>query len=79
MEALRLILEPQNHQLVIDIPPGFDQRPLEVIVIPVTENTLETTPTNRRRWPSPILAGTVTLIDELIVPAVPESDWDALN
>jgi hypothetical protein len=79
MEALRLVAEPKNHQLIIDLPPGLDQRLLEVIVMPATgiENTA-TTPKGRRK-PSALLAGTVSLHDDLITPAIPESDWDALK
>jgi len=32
-----------------------------------------------RREPSPLLAGSVVLHDDLIAPAVPEEDWDALK
>ena len=32
-----------------------------------------------RRKPSPRLAGSVTMRDDLLAPAVPEQDWDALQ
>jgi len=79
MEALRLIAEPKNHQLIIDLPPSMNQRRLEVIVMPAT--SIEQTPvvSTRRRKPSVLLAGTVSLGDDLITPAVTEADWDALK
>ena len=79
MEALRLITEPTNRQLVIDLPPSLEHRRLEVIVMPAAN--IDQTPVVRggRRKPSALLAGTVTLTDDLIAPAVPESDWDALK
>jgi len=35
--------------------------------------------TKERHKPSALLAGTVTLMDDLIAPAIPESDWEALK
>ncbi len=79
MEALRLIAEPKNHQLIIDLPPGLDQRRLEVIVMPATGMENAATASKGRRKPSALLAGTVSLHDDLITPAIPESDWNALK
>jgi len=78
MEALRFITEPINHQLIIDLPPGLDSRRLEVIVFP-TNDQLAAPETVARLKPSPRLAGTVTLHDDLITPACPEEDWEALR
>lgn len=77
MEALRLITEPQSNRLVIDLPPSFEHCRLEVIVMPAAP--IQTIDSTRRRVPSPMLAGTVKLKDDLIAPATPESDWDALQ
>ena len=33
----------------------------------------------RRRKPAPQLAGSVTVHDDLLAPAVPEQDWDTLK
>ena len=80
MEALRLIAEPINHQLVIDLPPSLEHCRLEVIVMPAAnaDQNAAAVPA-RRRKPSPMLAGSVRLKDNLIDPAVPETDWDAVK
>jgi hypothetical protein len=80
MEAMRLFAEPINHQLVIDLPPSLEHCRLEVIVMPAAsadQNIALVLP--HRHKPSPLLAGTVQLKDNLIDPAVPETDWDALK
>lgn len=78
MEALRLITEPVNHQLVIDLPQSLDGKRLEVIVFLANEQNAQPEPLMRRK-PSPRLAGTVILHDDLIAPVCPEEDWDALR
>jgi hypothetical protein len=78
MEALRLIAKPNNHQLVIDLPPSMDDCLLEVIVLPARADQLPAM-SGRRRRPSPMLAGTVGLKDDLLAAAIPETDWDALQ
>lgn len=78
MEAFRLITESVNHQLVIDLPQSLDGRRLEVIVFPANEQETRPEPITRRK-PSPRLAGTVILHDDLIAPACPEEDWNALR
>lgn len=78
MEALRLITESVNHQLVIDLPQSLYGRRLEVIVFPAIEQEMRSEPLTRRK-PSPRLAGTVKLHDDLIAPACPEEDWSALR
>jgi hypothetical protein len=78
MEALRFITEPINHQLIIDLPPGLDSRRLEVIVFPANDQVAAPEPAARLK-PSPRLAGTVILHDDLIAPACPEEDWEALR
>ncbi len=80
MEAMRLFAEPINHQLVIDLPPSLERCRLEIIVMPATNaEPLNAPLLQRRRQPSPLLAGTVQLKDNLIDPAVPEADWDAVK
>jgi len=73
MEALRIITQPINRQLVIDLPPSLNsEQSYEVIVFPTIEESV-TQP--RRRKPSPKLAGTACLLDDLTTPSTPESDW----
>lgn len=78
MEVLRFVAEPVNHQLVIDLPPSLDHQRLEVIVKPAADNVSPVVSRGRRK-PSPLLAGSVILADDLIAPAVIEEDWDALK
>jgi hypothetical protein len=78
MEALRLITESQNSRLVIDLPPSLEHCTLEVIVMPA-EVAMRAVEPKRRHIPSPMLAGTVCLKDDLIAPATSASDWDALQ
>lgn len=80
MEAMRLFAEPINHQLVIDLPPSLERCRLEIIVMPAASADQSIAPAlSPRRKPSPLLAGTVQLKDNLIDPACPETDWDALK
>ncbi|MDC0838092.1 MAG: hypothetical protein P5702_24350 [Limnospira sp. PMC 1291.21] len=76
MEALRIITQPVNRQLIIDLPPSLtgDQQ-YEVIVLPISSQESVTTPPRRR--PSEKLAGTVHLFDDLIAPTTPDSDWES--
>jgi hypothetical protein len=69
-----------QHQ-VIQLPPGVpDGVNLRVLVLledaPVTATASARREPNR---PAPQLAGSVNMKDDLIEPAVPESDWDALQ
>lgn len=75
MEALRIFAKPVNGQLVIDLPASLtsDQH-YEVIILPAISEEPVAIP--RRRQPSEKLAGTLYLLDDLIAPATPESDWD---
>jgi len=79
MEALRLFAEPKGHQLIIDLPLGLEQRRLEVIIMPAADHIAHAPLKEGRHKPSALLAGTVTLNDDLIAPAVPASDWDVLK
>lgn len=79
MQALRYVTESVNHQVVIQIPPELDCRRLEIIVLPVGENISDRGAIPARRKPSALLAGSVVMADDLIAPAAPEEDWDALK
>lgn len=79
MQALRLIARPSNHQLLIELPPGMDDCLLEVIVLPAAETDPVSAVSRRRRRPAPRLAGTVTLQDDLLAPAIPDTDWEVLR
>lgn len=77
MQALRYVTESVNHQVIIQLPPELDCQRLEIIVLPLGENIPAQTAI--RRKPSPLLAGSVVMADDLIVPAAPEEAWDALK
>ncbi|MGH8353741.1 MAG: hypothetical protein ACRERY_09450, partial [Pseudomonas sp.] len=76
MEALRVITKPVNGQLVITLPVTLSSdQPYEVIVLPAAAFEPITTP--GRRQPSPRLAGSARLQDDLVAPAGPDSDWES--
>ncbi len=82
MHAIRVIKEPQNHQVVIDLPPGLDQsKRVEVIVLALDEghDTFDepAAASRTRRRPSARLAGT-QIKGDLTAPAFPDGDWSAL-
>ncbi len=74
MEALRIITQPVNRQLAINLPPSFSsEQHYEVIVLSIpSEESIAPTP---RRKPSPKLAGTARLMDDLTTPGTLDSDW----
>lgn len=84
MQALRVIKTPANHRIVIDLPPGMhNARQVEVIVLAVEEVeavVMASASTNAqpKRKPSHRLAGTRS-VGDIMAPAAPESDWDALQ
>lgn len=75
MEALRIITQPVEGQLVIDLPPSLlkNKGNYEVIILPAKSEELPTA--KKQRKPSPKLLGKVELLDDLTTPAVAESDW----
>ena len=78
MEALRLIVEPTNHQVTIDLPPEMDAKRLEIIVLPAGSEP-RSIPAGTRRKASQSLRGTVVYRDDLVAPAGLDEDWDALK
>lgn len=79
MQALRYVTESVNHQVVIQLPPELDRQRLEIIVLPLGENMPAQSAIPARRKPSPLLDGSVVMADDLIAPAAPEEDWEALK
>jgi hypothetical protein len=66
------------HEHLLRLPDTIpDGVPLRVLLL-LDEDVLSA---NRqvRRKPSPKLAGTVTMQDDLMAPAIPADDWDALQ
>ena len=74
MEAIRVTAKPINGKIVIDLPPGMESEYCEVIILKGHESSKE----GIKRKPPPQLAET-GIHDDLIDPAVPETDWDALK
>ncbi|MDG4595736.1 MAG: hypothetical protein P9F75_08575 [Candidatus Contendobacter sp.] len=64
-----------------------DQVPngIKLRVLLLLDNAMNAVPKRRpeedrpRRKPSPKLAGSVVMHDDLVIPAVPEEDWNALK
>jgi hypothetical protein len=93
MQALRVIKEPRNHQVVIDLPPGLGSAArVEVIVFAADELAVPAAadeksalrsqqaaaPGTVKRRPSPQLAAT-RITGDLMSPTVPDADWNALK
>ena len=75
MEALRFTAKPVNRRILIELPAGMEADIVEVIVRPSKRTSPKT---GKRRQPPSELAGTI-IHDDLISPAVSESEWDALQ
>ena len=74
MYAERLLVETDaegNPRHLPKLPPNTK---IELIVLVLEEPT-----PSPRRQPPPSIAGQGEIFDDLIVPAVPEADWDALR
>jgi len=75
MEALRFRAKPVDRRVMIELPPDMDAETVEVIVLAARKAPLKR---GRRRRPPKELEGTV-IHDDLIAPAIPEGEWDALQ
>jgi hypothetical protein len=75
MELLRFKTKPSNRQIIVQLPPQVDADLVEVLVRTAEEPEPRM---GRRRRPPERLRGTV-IHDNLISPAVPEGEWDALQ
>ena len=80
MEAIRQITQLENNILTLLLPSSFKAKRVEVIVMSVEDDVLsnEGGAAEVRRRPSPKLKGT-RIIGDIMSPAVPEEDWDALK
>ena len=77
MQALHRIERIIGRQLVLDLPASLEGKQVEVIVRELTDENGTALMHGRRRSPPPALAGKMVLQDDLIAPAVPETDWEA--
>ena len=74
MYAERLLIETDSEGKPCHLPRLPPSAKVELIVL-----VLEETPPTPRRQPPPSIAGRGEILDDLIAPAVPEADWDALR
>ena len=74
MYAERLLIETDQEGNPRHLPKLPPSAKVELIVL-----VLEESPSLPRRQPPPCIAGKGEIFDDLIAPAVPETDWDALQ
>jgi len=75
MEALRFRAKPVDRRVMIELPSDMDADTVEVIVLATKKSPFKN---GKHRRPPTELEGTV-IHDDLIAPAVPEGEWDALQ
>ncbi|HPF57634.1 MAG TPA: hypothetical protein P5149_01140 [Candidatus Competibacteraceae bacterium] len=81
MQAIEFEAIADQHMLRLpdQVPDGVKLRVL-LLLDDIMPETSEPQPESRsRRQPSPKLAGSVIMHDNLLAPAVPEKDWNALK
>ena len=79
MEAIREITQIENNLLTLRLPLSFKAKRVEVIVMPAEETVMSSEGEAKvQRKPSPKLKGT-RIIGDIMSPAAPEEDWDALK
>ena len=80
MRAIEFETIAQHHSLRLpdQVPDGVKLRVL-VLIDEKNPKAISAEPpgTRPRRKPSPMLAGSVVMHDDLLVPAAPEDDWNA--
>lgn len=69
----------QTIQLPKEVPEGVNLRVLILLEDPSSSALATGGSGQESNRPSPRLAGSVTMADDLMQPAVPESDWNALR
>ena len=77
MQAIHRIERVTNQQVVLNLPASLEGKQVEVIVKELMSESGTTSKPSRRRSPPPALAGKMVFQDDLIAPAVPETDWEA--
>jgi hypothetical protein len=82
MQAIEFETIAQHHSLRVpdQVPDGVKLR----VLVLIDEKTpqavsVELSGTKPRRKPSPLLAGSVVMQDDLLAPAASETDWNALQ
>ncbi|MFO1429372.1 MAG: hypothetical protein U1F76_04415 [Candidatus Competibacteraceae bacterium] len=77
MQAIHRIERIIGRQLILNLPASLEGKQVEVIVRELTSESEAPLMHGRRRSPPPALAGKMVLNDDLIAPAVPETEWEA--
>lgn len=75
MEAIRRIEQVKGNQVTLTLPDHFRDKRVEVIILPIDEMPAERTP---RRRAAAELADT-RILGDIVSPAVPADEWDALR
>jgi hypothetical protein len=81
MQAIEFEAIADQHMLRLpdQVPNGVRLRVLLLLDDTITEASRQRPENQPRRKPSPKLAGSVVMHDDLITPAVPAEDWDTLK
>lgn len=81
MRAIEFETVVQHNMLRIpdNIPDGTRLRVRVLVEEPASESEERITDAHHRQKPSPKLAGTVRMQDDLLEPAAPPEDWEALK
>ncbi|MDY6823462.1 MAG: hypothetical protein SWH68_06645 [Thermodesulfobacteriota bacterium] len=75
MEALRFTAKPTNRRVTIELPANMGDDIVEVIVL----STKKTSPAGGSRRKPPAELKNTVIHDDLIAPAIPPDEWDALQ
>jgi len=76
MEVLRRIEQVQGNLLTVVLPDSFREKRVEVIVLPLEEPASVPTP---KRKPHPDIAGKGRILSDIVSPASPPEDWEAVR
>lgn len=76
MEAIRRIEQVHGNSLTMVLPDAFKEMRVEVIVLPLDETVSTPRP---HRQPHPDIAGKGKILGDIISPACPPEDWEALR
>lgn len=81
MRAIEFEGVAKQHMLRLpeQVPDGVKLRVLLLLEDAESQQSTSEAAIRPPRKPSPRLAGSVTMRDDLLAPAVPEQDWDALQ
>lgn len=81
MRAIKFEAVAKQHMLRLpeQVPDGVKLRAFLLLDYTESQQAASEAGIQPRRKPSPTLAGSVTMREDLLTPAVPERDWDALK